>query len=182
MPNMTRDSWGMEQSNFISLLKSRDYIQFGTFELADGQLSPYYFDFRKVISYPSDLELIGEKLYKLSVNIQYDVIAAIPYAAIPLGVAMSFAAQKPLIYFRKEVHQSGTKRLIEGEYIPGQIALLLDDVITTGESKLKARKIFEDAGLIVDDLVVLADRRSENANLDGLRLISLLSAKDLIGE
>jgi len=169
-------------SNFISLLKYRRYIQFGDFILANGQSSPYYFDFRKVISYPSDLELIGEELYKISFNIQYDVIAAIPYAAIPLGVAMSFAAQKPLIYFRKEAHKSGTKRLIEGEYTPGQIALLLDDVITTGESKLKARKIFEDAGLIVEDLVVIADRRAENADLDGLRLTSLLSAKDLIGE
>jgi uridine monophosphate synthetase len=91
-------------------------------------------------------------------DLKFDRLAAIPYAALPIGTAVSLELGCPLIYPRKEVKAHGTGRAVEGEFQQGERIVVLDDVITTGNSKLEAIAPLEELGLQVKDVVVLIDR------------------------
>jgi uridine monophosphate synthetase len=133
-------------------------VQFGEFELKSGEISPIYFDLRLIPSHPLLLRQTAHAYEALLTDLQFDRIAAIPYAAIPIATAVCLQMDRPLIYPRKEQKQHGTGRAVEGMYEPREVAVLLDDVATTGESKLEAVDKLEAAGLRVRDTVVLIER------------------------
>jgi uridine monophosphate synthetase len=135
-------------------------IKFGSFTLKSGLLSPIYIDLRQIITYPKLLQQIGEAYLPLIRNLQFDRIAGLPYAAIPIVTAISLAGNYPMIYPRKEVKTYGTKAEIEGEYHAGETVVVIDDLATTGGSKFEAIEKLTAAGLIVKDVVVLVDRQS----------------------
>ncbi|HSR33431.1 MAG TPA: orotidine-5'-phosphate decarboxylase [Anaerolineae bacterium] len=140
-------------------------IRFGEFTLASGKKSPIYVDLRLLASHPGVLRQVAwayAELLRRDLGIR-DLgsgvrLAAIPYAAMAIGTAVSLELGLPMIYPRKEVKEYGTARLIEGEFEPGDRAVVLDDLITTGGSKLAAIEPLEAAGLEVRDVVVLLDR------------------------
>lgn len=133
-------------------------IKFGQFKLKSGIMSPVYVDFRVLVSEPELLKLVAKHLAKKLDGVEFDRIAALPYAGLPIGVAVSIETGKPMIYPRKEAKDYGTARLIEGRFQPGEKALIIDDVITDGGAKLEAVKPLEEAGLVVKDVVIILDR------------------------
>ena len=135
-------------------------IKFGNFTLKSGLQSPIYIDLRQVITYPKLLEQIGAAYLPLLKNLQFDRLAGLPYAAIPIATAISLAGSYPMIYPRKEVKTYGTKAEIEGEYHAGETVVVIDDLATTGGSKFEAIEKLTGAGLVVKDVVVLVDRQS----------------------
>jgi uridine monophosphate synthetase len=141
-------------------------VQFGQFKLRSGLLSPIYLDLRLLVSSPRLLRRISGMLAERAQSFEFDVLAAIPYAALPIGVVVSLTLDVPLIYPRKEVKNYGTERSVEGAFEPGQTALLIDDLITKGQSKLEAIALLEAAGLKVKDILVLVDR--EQGGVEGL--------------
>ncbi|MDP2776164.1 MAG: orotate phosphoribosyltransferase [Anaerolineales bacterium] len=135
-------------------------IKFGDFTLKSGLKSPLYIDLRRIISFPKLLEQIAAAYLPILRPLSFDLIAGLPYAAIPIATAISLAGNYPMIYPRKEVKTYGTKAEIEGEFHAGEIALVIDDLATTGGSKFEAIEKLTGAGLVVKDVVVLVDRQS----------------------
>jgi uridine monophosphate synthetase len=149
-----------ELTNLADSLLEAGCIKFGEFTLKSGLQSPIYIDLRQIITYPKLLEQVGAAYLPLLEELQFDRIAGLPYAAIPITTAISLAGNYSMIYPRKEAKAYGTKAKIEGEYHAGETVVIIDDLATTGGSKFEAIEKLTSAGLVVKDVVVLVDRQS----------------------
>ncbi|MGB2895194.1 MAG: orotidine-5'-phosphate decarboxylase [Anaerolineales bacterium] len=141
-------------------LLSSGCVQFGDFKLKSGLRSPIYFDLRRLISHPDILHRVAQTYCLLLKKLVFDRMAALPYAALPIVTAIGLINKRPMVYPRKEAKSHGTQATIEGEYSPGEVAVVVDDLATTGASKFEAIECLEAVGLQVRDVVVLIDRQS----------------------
>jgi len=158
-------------------------IKFGEFTLKSGVISPIYIDLRLIITYPKLLEQVGAAYLPLLEKLQFDRIAGLPYAAIPIATAISLAGNYPMIYPRKEVKAYGTKAEIEGEYQAGETIVVIDDLATTGGSKFEAIEKLTGAELVVKDVVVLVDRQSgakESLAEAGYAMHAILTIREML--
>lgn len=158
-------------------------VRFGDFTLKSGQRSPFYIDLRRLASFPHVLRNVAAEFATALNTLEFDCIAAIPYAALSIGTAVALAGDWPLIYPRREVKEYGTGAAVEGVFRAGDTALVLDDLITTGETKFETIDKLQAAGLQVRDVVVLIDReQGATAALArrGLRLHAVVTISELM--
>ena len=177
------DQNGPVERELSELLHRIGAVRFGDFTLKDGRRSPFYLDLRVLVSHPAALARVARAMLQRAAALRYDRIAGIPYAGLPIAVAMSLIAERPMVYARTEAKAYGTQRRIEGEYRAGERALLVDDVVTSGGAKLEAIVPFRDAGLVVEDVLVVVDRAAGGAAAladAGLRLHSVLQVGALL--
>lgn len=139
-------------------------IKFGEFKLKlheknpDAPLSPIYIDLRVLRSSPGTLEHAVFALARLVRELRFDYLADVPTAATPIVAVLSNKMRVPMISPRLTDKTHGIKGKIDGIFVPGGDVLLIDDLITTADSKFEAIITLEEHALLVHDVVVLVDR------------------------
>ncbi|MDT8382674.1 MAG: orotidine-5'-phosphate decarboxylase [Brevefilum sp.] len=183
-----------DRENLILKLFDEGCVKFGTFTLASGKESPIYIDLRRVVSYPDLFKLAVASYIDVLKDLDFDLIAGVPYAALPLAAGAALRLNLPLIYPRKETKDHGTGQNIEGAFQPGQRVVLMEDVITSGGSILMAAETLRQVGLEVRDAVVMVDRKQGGIDhlsqhdikvtpvLDIFEILDILKAHSLIDD
>ncbi|RCJ24315.1 bifunctional orotidine 5'-phosphate decarboxylase/orotate phosphoribosyltransferase [Nostoc minutum NIES-26] len=132
-------------------------IMFGDFVQASGAVFPYYIDLRKIISNPQVFNQVLSAYEEILKNLHFDRLAGIPYGSLPTATGLALRLQCPMIFPRKEVKAHGTRRVIEGNFIPGETVAVVDDILISGKSVMEGAEKIKSAGLNVNDIVVLID-------------------------
>lgn len=170
------------RDHLVRLLVAAGCVRFGTFTLKSGLVSPVYLDLRRLVARPSTLAAIAGHYAVALAELHCDHLAALPYAALPIGTAVSLHTGLSLVYPRKERKGYGTDAPVEGVFAPGDTAVILDDVVTRGDAKLEALAQLRAAGLEVSDMVVLVDREEGAGELlaaHGARLHAVMTLREL---
>mgnify|MGYP001794090272 CR=1 FL=1 len=158
--------------------------------LAAGLQSPLYVDCRSLMAHPGSRRLVAKLAYESLRPIELDCLGGLEIGAISIATSISdfaFVAQPPRIWrtfvVRKQAKDHGLGKLIEGSFQPGDRAVIVDDVLTSGGSLLKAVSAARTAGLTVTHALVIVDRKEQDGRrkveAEGLTLVSLLTIDDL---
>ncbi len=165
------------------ILHEAKALLFGSFKLTSGLDSPYYIDMRVIPSYPELFERVCDiycEVIKAEVE-GFDKVAGVPTAGVPFATLVAYKLRKPFIYVRKQLRFHGQLKTVEGVLNKGDRVVLVDDLVSTGDSALKTVNAVREAGGVVEDVVVLVDREQGAAELlakEGVRLHALMKVTD----
>jgi len=155
-----------QRRRLLSLLREKSFRcqPEAPFTLASGRLSPYYVDCRPVTHSAEGLALLGEIIFDLIKDLDVQAVGGLTMGADPLAHAaalVSWQKGQPVNAFsvRQVAKEHGAGGLIVGPVRPGDRVVILEDVITTGGSALKAVFAARDFGLEVVLALVLVDRQ-----------------------
>jgi orotate phosphoribosyltransferase len=165
-------------------LYRRGMVKIGEFTLSSGIKSPFYIDLRRLYSYPELARRVVSELASRIPMDRVDVIAGIETAGIPLATYLACITNKPLVYVRKERKQHGSGSIVEGS-VHGMRVVVVDDVVTTGNSFLKAiNNLREEGGLpVLAAAIVDRGQGARRLLMDhGVELVSLTTAIELFRE
>jgi len=160
------------------------------FTLASGQVSPFYVDCRALMAHPSARRLVGQLAHEALAGLAIDCLGGLEIGAISIATTISDYAYTTspkrdwrTFVVRKQAKDHGLGRLIEGAIHPKDRALIVDDVLTSGGSLLKAVVAARQAGLTVTHALVIVDRKEQEGRAkveqEGVKVISLLTIDDL---
>jgi uridine monophosphate synthetase len=175
-----------EQDLLVELslkLHEIEAVKFGNFTLHSGKKSRVYIDLRLLASYPPVMRLAARAYRQVLEKCEFDLVAATPLAGLPIGMAVCLDMDIPLIYPRQSTKSYGTGKQIEGKWEVGQTAVVIDDLITSGDSLLQGIAFLKAAGLHVNDAVVLIDRQQGGKEIltrEGYRLHSAVSISQIL--
>lgn len=142
--------------------------QEGDFVLSSGQPSSYYINGKQVTLHPQGALAIGRILLSL-LSLDTQAVAGLTLGADPIVTAVSVVSTYenrpiPALIVRKEAKGHGTKAYIEGPSLPeGAKVVVLEDVVTTGQSAMKAVERLRAAGYSVNQVIALVDRQQGGA-------------------
>jgi orotate phosphoribosyltransferase len=151
----------------IVLEKSFQYAEEPIFKLVSGGVSNFYFNCKPTMLDPEGKELIGRLIFAKIRHLDISGIGGLELGSVPISSAVSLISQvegKPIKEFivRKEKKAYGVPAKVEGDFAKGERVVVVDDVITTGGSTIKAIEAVDDLGLEVAKVVVLVDREEMN--------------------
>jgi len=156
------------------------------FNWASGWKSPIYCDNRITLSYPSVRVFLKKEIANI-VELEYgkpDVIAGVATGAIAIGILVAQELGVPFIYVRPEPKKHGRKNQIEGYLESGQNVVVIEDLISTGNSSLNAVEALKEAGAVVKGMVAIfsygfeiADKNFKDKNI---RLTTLSNYENLL--
>lgn len=166
-------------------------VQFGEFTLGHTTVnSPIYVNLRLLISHPTALWRAAHIVHDEVLALQamrhpqvepFDLVAGVPFGGLLIAEAYSLTSKTPLVYLHPR--PDDLTQEVEGLYQPGQVALVMDDLITGGHSIVNTTERLREVGLTVRDAVVLFDRQQggrERLHEYGVRLVSILTMEVLL--
>jgi len=183
------------KDRLLQLLR-KNSVFYGDFALSSGGRSNYYIDCRLTTLNPAGAACVGELLFSLlraeaaRRNVRIDAVGGLTLGADPVSLAIGLASFRadPEHYLqvftvRKEAKGHGKTKLIEGNFKEGNRVVVVDDVVTKGDSTLRAVEAIRAAGGLVEFAVVLVDRQEggrQNIESHGLTVLPLFTKADLI--
>jgi len=181
-----------KRARLVALLCERSFERKKVI-LASGKESDFFIDCKQTILTAEGHALVGELMFEALGQLPAcQAVAGVELGGCPLASAVSLISfQKgrplPAFYVRKEQKDHGSKRLVEGDraIVPGMPVVVLEDVITTGGSTLKAVEKLGQAGVKVVGVVALVDRLEggrEAIEQAGLPLVPISTRRDFIAD
>jgi orotate phosphoribosyltransferase len=180
------------RARLIALLRDRSFERKKVI-LASGKESDFFIDCKQTVLTAEGHALVGELMFEALARLPTcEAVAGVELGGCPLASAVSlvsFQKGRPLaaLYVRKDQKDHGSKRLVEGDraLVRGMPVVVLEDVITTGGSTLKAVDKLGQAGAKVVGVVALVDRLEgggEAIRDAGLPLVSIATRRDFIAD
>lgn len=176
----------LKKDEICRILNRIGALEFGTFKLTSGKISPYYIDLRVIPSFPDAFKRICDfytEFIQRGVGVEnFDRIAGVPVAGIPFASLIAYNSRKPFLYIRKGVRLHGRQRRVEGVLAPGDRVLMVDDLVTTGLSLIKMARAIRAEGGVVTDAVALLDREEggrKKLEDDGITLHTMLRISEI---
>ncbi len=178
-----------DRNALISLVREHA-LQFGDFTLASGKKASYYLDCRTITLHPQGSNQIAAGMLELILAGHFgaipDAVGGLAIGADPITASIVVHAglkNRDLLGFmvRKEAKQHGTGKLVEGPVKPGMKCVIVEDVITSGGSALKAATAAKEFGLEVIGVLGVIDRLEGGAaafQAAGIPLATLLTIED----
>ena len=160
------DDVAIKVAEFLLQIKAIKLQPEQPFTWASGWKSPIYCDNRISLSYPRIRTFLRQELVKLIEDKfgRPDIIAGVAMAAIAQGALVAEAMGLPFVYVRSSAKDHGRKNTIEGEIKKDQTAVVIEDLISTGGSSLKAVEDLKENGVIVKGLVSIFTYGFETAS------------------
>ncbi len=163
----------------------------GGFKLASGQTSPFYVDCRTLMAFPHARHLMAQRAWEVTKHLEIECLGGLEIGAISIATTISDFAygatprrEWRTFFVRKQAKDHGLGRLVEGVVKAGDRALIVDDVLTSGGSVLKAITAAREVGLEVTEALVIVDRKEQDGRArveqTGVRVVSLLTIDDLM--
>ena len=143
----------------------KEALFIGEFKLSSGKSSNYYIDCRRVTLHPKGSYLVG-RLFLEEIKGKVDAVGGLTLGADPIVssiVSLSYEQGTPIYGFivRKEQKKHGMMKEVEGNLKEGWKVAIVDDVLTTGTSILKAIKVVEKYNCEIKEILVIVDREEE---------------------
>ena len=159
-----------------------EQYRYGDVILSSGATSMHYINCKPVALSNEGIKLIAPALM-CRVEGDSKAVAGVTLGGDPLATGVSITSPKlDALIVRKEPKGYGTQAMIEGPLLPtGTVVTLLEDVVTTGGSAVKAVKVLREAGYVVNKVVCIVDRRENGEDPftdEGLELVSLYTLED----
>ena len=177
------------KKRLAQLILEKSYRE-GDFVLTSGRKSDYYFDCKPTALHPEGSYLIGSIFCEMLDGADVQGVGGMTLGADPLVssvTVVSWLRKRPLPGFivRKQSKGHGTNQFLEGlaNFAPGQKVAMLEDVVTTGGTLLKACERVRDAGLDIVAVLTVLDRQEggrENLAAAGYQLMPIFTRADLV--
>ncbi len=178
------------KNELIQILREKSfrYSMEPTFRLVSGRMSRFYVNCKPTTLSPRGMYLCGHLIFDAVADLDIRGVGGLTFGADPLAMATAFASaikDRPLKAFsiRKTQKDHGIVKWIEGDMAPGEPVAILEDVVTTGGSTLKAIERAESEGLSVVRVVTLVDR--QEGGMEAIRervpdAVAIISRDDLL--
>lgn len=158
------------------------------FTWASGWKSPFYCDNRKTLSYPDLRSFVKIQTARLILERfpEAEAVAGVATGAIPQGAMVADTLNMPFVYVRSKPKDHGLENLIEGELKPGTKVVVVEDLISTGGSSLKAVEAIRNYGCEVVGMVAsytygfdVAEKAFKDANVE---LVTLTNYEAVVAQ
>lgn len=176
----------LNKTKLVDLLIENNILKFGDFTLKSGQKSWFYLDLRLISSFPETFDFVIRCYLQVLENIdEIDALAGVAVAGVPFSSVLGYIKELPSIIVRPQQKEHGLKKIVEGSIPTDSNVVLIDDLITTGSSKIPGITALREQGFEITNMVVLIDRsQSKLKELKdlGVKLNSFITIEEIFKE